>query len=144
MKLLFDTDVILDVLLDRHPWSRASSQLLSQVEEGRLNGYLCATSVTTLFYLLNKQFDRKRALAALDKILLLCDVAPVTRTILLAARQSKFSDFEDAVVHEAAWHLGCDGLVTRNTRDFKHAKLPVYTPHELTASNRDSDLIRKK
>ncbi len=62
MNVLFDTDVLLDVLLDREPFSASSSQVLSMAEEGSLRGYVCATSVTTIFYL-GQRFQSSRHLS---------------------------------------------------------------------------------
>lgn len=130
MKVLFDTNVVLDVLLDREPHVHASAQVLALVERGEICGSLCATTVTTLFYLCNRALDIRQARAHIVALLRLFDIAPVNRMVLANALDTAFADFEDAVLHDAARHLECQYIVTRNVRDFAAATMPVYTPAE--------------
>ena len=132
MKVLFDTNVILDVLLDREPYVRDSAGIMSRVETGEISGWLCATTVTTLFYLVAKAADATTALAEVQSLLSLFEIAPVNRPVLERAIALGFSDFEDAVLHEAARQIDAKAIVTRNTKDFNKAEIPVYTPEELT------------
>ena len=131
MSVLFDTNVVLDLLLDREPFATTAAQLLTQVEQGALAGYLCATTLTTIAYLTGKARGADQARQELAKLLAFFEVAPVNRAVLEAALTSRVTDFEDAVVHEAAVHVGAQGIVTRNPQDFKRAKLRVYSPEEL-------------
>lgn len=139
MKLLFDTDVILDLLLDRTPHSATAAQLLSRVEKGEAGGYICATAVTTIFYLASKAIGGKKARQHLRGLLSILEIAPVNRTIIANALDSGFSDFEDAVIHEAARAADLDTIVTRNTRDFRKATMPVYAPADLLSLIRAGD-----
>ena len=136
MRLLFDTNVVLDVLLDREPFSTRMAFLFSKVEKGELSGYLCATTITTIHYLASKAVGANEAKAEIGKLLNLFEIAPVNRPVLEAALQSKFPDFEDAVVHEAAQHVGAHGIVTRDVRGFKQATISVYSPEELIQISR--------
>jgi predicted nucleic acid-binding protein len=131
VKILFDTNVVLDVLLDREPFSTQAALLFSRVEQGELIGCLCATTVTTVHYLAGKVLGEAQARIQIGKLLRLFAVAPVNRTVLEAALRSPMRDFEDAVIHEAALHISAQGLVTRDGNDFKGAKLPVYSPADL-------------
>ena len=131
MKVLFDTNVILDVLLDRQPHVEASAEALSRAESGDLNGYLCATTITTLHYLTAKTLGAAQAAIHIRRLLALCEIAPVHRPVLETALESGFTDFEDAVLHESARQVASDAIVTRNPRHFKKSLLPVYTPEEL-------------
>lgn len=129
--MLFDTNVVLDVLLDREPFSTVGAHLFACVERGTLPGYLCATTVTTVHYLAEKTLGAEQTRAKIRNLLRLFEVAPVNRTVLEGALASRLQDFEDAVVHEAALHVGAQGIVTRDQAGFKGARLPVYTPDEL-------------
>jgi predicted nucleic acid-binding protein len=133
VKVLFDTDVILDLLLDRRPHASAAGRLLSKVENGEISGYLCASAVTTVHYLAAKVVGAKRARAEVQKLISLFEIAPVNRATLEAALEGGFSDFEDAVAHEAARHVEAQGIVTRNLRDFRNSTIPVYAPGDLLA-----------
>ncbi len=130
MKILFDTNIILDVLLDKKPFSEHASFLMSLVERSEITGFLCATTVTTIHYLLAKNLDSAKAMGSINALMSLFEVASVNRLVLENALVSKFTDFEDSVLHEAGRHCGAEYIVTRNISDFKHAKLPAYTPTE--------------
>jgi len=130
MKALFDTNVILDVLLDREPFSDDASFLLTKVERSEIIGYLCATTVTTIHYLAAKAVGGQAASGHIRWLLSLFVIAPVNRVVLENALSSKFEDFEDAVLHEAACNAGAEYIVTRNPSDFKESILPVFEPRE--------------
>lgn len=131
MKILFDTNVILDLLLDRKPFVEHAQALFEKVEAGKIEGYIGATTVTTLDYLLSKSLSAKETTHILKKILKLFEVAPVNRLILEDALDSGFIDFEDAVLHAAAIHCGVQAIVTRDEKGFSKAKLAIYSPEEL-------------
>ena len=132
MKILVDTNIVLDLLLDRTPHAMAAAQIFSLVERNVLSGCLCATTLTTVHYLATKVVGRQRSLEEIRKLLRLFEVAPVNRAVLEGALEAEgFSDFEDAVLHEAARQADADALVTRNEKDFKKAVLTVYGPSEL-------------
>ena len=131
MRILFDTNVVLDVLLARAPHAAAAAALFTRVERGELQGVLCATTVTTIHYLAAKAVGRDLAARHVVTLLDLFDVASVTRAVLTTALDAGFADYEDAVLHEAAVHAGATGIVTRNLRDFERATLPIYGPSEL-------------
>ncbi|WP_456425756.1 PIN domain-containing protein [Rhodocaloribacter sp.] len=131
MRVLFDTNVLLDVLLRREPFVAEAAELMMHAEQGRISGLVCATTVTTLFYVGAKQVGMRAARAHLRDLMRIFEVAPVSRAVLEDALSLSFGDFEDAVLHEAARHARAEALVTRNTRDFEKATLHVYAPGEL-------------
>lgn len=135
MNILIDTNVILDHLLDRKPHSIHSSRIIATIETGLHTGFLCATTITTIDYLLKKTLGRKDAKLVLMELLNLFEVASVNRAVLETALNSKFDDFEDAVLHESAKHLNLDSIITRNMADFKHASLAIYSPQEFLTGN---------
>lgn len=131
MKVLFDTNIVLDVLMDRMPFADAAVELFSKVERGTIIGYLCGTTITTVYYLAAKAVGAPRAQEEVRKLLSLFEVAPVNRPVLESALIADFNDFEDAVIHEAACHVGAEAIVTRNQKDFKKSRISVYTSTEL-------------
>ena len=134
MKVLLDTNVVLDVLLDREPWSRAATELFAAAERGRLEGMLGATTVTTIFYLARKVVGVDAARREIRRLLTLFAVAPVSRSVLGDALELDFADFEDAVLDAAARHAGAEAIVTRDPKGFAASRLPVLTPGELLGS----------
>ncbi len=131
MKVLFDTNIILDVLLIRNPFFALSANLLDAVESKDIDGFLCATTLTTIDYLVTKFQNKSFAKLAISKLLSLYSIAEVNQSVLNFANTSNFSDFEDAVLYFSALNVGVDSIVTRNNNDFTSANLPVYTPNQL-------------
>lgn len=131
MRILFETNVVLDLLLDRDPFSMSAAQLFVMVESRQITGYLCATTVTTIHYLAQKTVGRKKAQQQIQELMSLFSIADVNRPVLELAVTSKFKDFEDSVLHQSALQVQAQGIVTRNSNDFKHSVIPVYSPAEL-------------
>jgi predicted nucleic acid-binding protein len=131
MIVLFDTDVILDLLLDREPFAEAAALVFSRVEKGDITGYVCATTMTTLHYLAAKALGAAKARKYIQRLLSLLEVAPVNRPVLEAALVGKFDDFEDGVVSEAAHHVGARAIVTRNVKHYRGSAVPAYLPSEI-------------
>lgn len=136
MKALVDTNVVLDVLLDRQPFVTASAGVLGLIETSELQGILCATTITTLDYLLTQSLPRPVARQTLRKLLELFEIAPVNRVVLEEALKSRLTDFEDAVLDQAGRLAGAELIVTRNQKDFRNASLKVLGPDELLAGLR--------
>ncbi len=130
MNILFDTNIILDVLLDRKPFSEHSSFLMSKVERSEMNGFLCSTTITTIHYLLSKHLGNEKAITSIKALMSLFEIASVNRVVLENALNAKFADFADSVLHESARHAGADYIITRNIKDFRHSQIPTYTPTE--------------
>lgn len=130
MKILFDTNVVLDVLLRRRPFYENAARLFAYVELGEVEGYLGATTVTTLYYFMEKTLGDD-ARTELQRLLELFEIATVDKKVLDKAVTSSVKDYEDAVLVEAALMVGLDAVVTRNAKDFKGIPLQIFLPKEL-------------
>lgn len=128
--MLLDTNVVLDVLLAREPFVHEASRIFAMVERGQAEGLLCATTLTTVGYLLGRSLPERDARAAVRRLLGLFEVAAVNRAVLDAAANSATRDFEDAVLSEAANQAGAERIVTRNTRDFARSPVVAVDPPE--------------
>ena len=91
---------------------------------------LCATTITTLDYLLSQSMSRSEARSVLSQLLKLFEVASVNRVVIEEALVSRRNDFEDAVLDHAAQNGGADMIVTRNIRDFTRCKSNVMDPKQ--------------
>jgi predicted nucleic acid-binding protein len=136
VRVLFDTNVVLDHLLEREPFVDAAEQLLSLVDAGEVEGLICSTTATTIHYLAAKAVGASAAVEYLRELLSIFDVACVDKDVLRTALDAGFADFEDAVVHEAARRAGASAIVTRDASDFARSQLPVFSPIELLAAVR--------
>lgn len=131
MKICFDTNVILDVLLEREPWYSTAISLLSKVEKGDIEGYICPTTVTTIAYLIQKSKDPKTAKDLIGHLLSIFNLTHMNKNIYESALSLNINDYEDAVLHESSRLSNMDAIVTRNIRDFQKASLRIYSPEEL-------------
>jgi predicted nucleic acid-binding protein len=133
VKVLFDTNVILDVLLERELHVDVASKLFALVDNGRIEGSICATTATTVYYIAAKSFGNRRARDQVHGLLGLFAVAPVDKDVLDTALDLAFSDYEDAVLHEAARAIGATAIVTRDADGFANSAILALDPHELLA-----------
>lgn len=139
MKVLFDTNVILDLLLERFPFYDASSTAIGLAEQSIIYGWLCGTSVTTIHYLISKNLPKKDADRHIRSLLNMFHIASIASAVLNDAIDTNFSDYVDAVIHQSAMHANLEAIITRNVRDFKNSVLPVYTPSEFLTIIESSD-----
>jgi predicted nucleic acid-binding protein len=131
VKVLFDTNVVLDVLLDRQPFRDTAAQLIARVERKELTGVLGATTLTTLYYLVAKASGKAAARSAVRDVISLFEIAAVDKKVLLRAVESPIDDFEDAVLAEAGTLEDVDAVVTRDPDGFEDSALRVLSPQKL-------------
>ncbi len=123
----------LDLLLAREPFVQSAAKIFALTEQSELESYLCATTVTTVDYLLSQVLDKSEARAALHRLLELFEIAPVNRPVIEEALRSRITDFEDAVIEQAAHLVGAQAIISRDTKGFKRSIVKVLDPAELLA-----------
>ena len=126
--ILIDLNILLDVLQKREPFYETSAGLLAAVETGRVEGYIAAHSITTLFYLIQKGHSASDARAMITNLLQFLKILPVYQSTIEQALNLDYRDFEDAVQMISAVQNKMDYLVTRNTKDYQPALLQVVQP----------------
>ena len=132
MKIMCDTNIILDVLLEREPFVDDSYKVLSLCEKHRIDGFVSASSVTDIYYLVRKYtHSTDLAYKAVGKLLEIVKVCSVTNNDVLTAFQKKAKDFEYCLMATCAKSIRCDCIVTRNKKDFEEFDIPLLTPSEL-------------
>ena len=131
-RVLFDINVVLDVLLDQKPFVGASAAAWAAVETGISEGLLSAHAVTTIHYLVRKEIGATKARRIISEILRVFGVAAVDGAVIHEALQLSFSDFEDAVTATAARLAGCDYIVTRDPTGFHDSTVRSLTPEAVT------------
>jgi predicted nucleic acid-binding protein len=134
LRALVDTNIVMDVLLARRPFVDSASRVFSLVEESKIEASLCATTVTTVDYLLTQSLSRDEARQALRGLLKLFEIAPVNRSVIEKALRSKIEDLEDAILEQAAWLVGAEAIITRNTKGFHRSSIKALDPAELLAA----------
>ncbi|NES05446.1 MAG: PIN domain-containing protein [Okeania sp. SIO2F4] len=127
MKILLDTNIIVDAALEREPYVDASREILLLVEQGQIEGYISASTFSDIYYIVGKARGKEWARNFLTWLLTYCKIATVNQEIIETALNSNFSDLEDAIQYSTALINQLDAIVTRNTQDF-----PVVNPRIIT------------
>ena len=134
MRILFDTNVILDVLLERADWYADGFALWNMTDEGRIDGFITASTVTDIFYLARKLKGRDAAFQAIGLCLESFELLPVDRAAVETALEMGGADFEDNLQISCAVSAQLDCIVTRNGADFSNSPVTVRSPRELLSS----------
>ena len=131
MKVFYDTNVILDVLLNRVEFLSDSMAALKLSELGIVKGYISVVSITDIFYLMKKNLkDSTLALKKMEVLFDIVHIAKADRKVAVQALNAHWKDFEDAVQYSVAKGLRAKYIVTRNTKDFENSEITVVTPAE--------------
>ena len=131
MRILLDTNIVLDVLLNREPFVGDSCRLWEAADEGAFDACISSFSLPTIHYICQRHAGPAAANHAVDACLEAFEVAALYRECVLAARGMSGDDFEDNLQIACAMTDFMQGVVTRNPRDFMNAPIRVYTPAEL-------------
>lgn len=135
MKALIDTNIFLDVALQRQPFLVESDKVLSLLEAGSLPGYISASTISDFYYVARKVVGHTKTLDFLKSLLSFCPVATVDQLVIDNAIEltikSGFKDFEDAILNCTAIANSLDTIITRNTKDFEQSKLRILTPMQI-------------
>lgn len=132
MRILFDTNILLDAILAREPFVTDAAFLLTAVESGQIVGFVSATTVTDVHYLVRRQTKSAEiAITAVTRLLELMEICTIDRAVLEQAIRLNQDDFEDAVQIACAIGLGLDAIVTRDVSGFSSSIIPVMSPKDL-------------
>ena len=131
MRVLFDTNVVLDVLLNRDPWVAQSRAVWQANDEGHIVGYIAACAIGDIFYIARRLATLETAHAAVGICLDAFEVCIIDRKALERADALLGADFEDNLQIACADLANLDAIVTRDTSGFQAATVPILTPAEL-------------
>ena len=123
MKVLIDTNVLLDVLVQRESFYKHSALIWSLAEQGIIEAFISAISVNNIYYITRRLKDQKSAGVLVDKVLKDFNVLPLTFEILKMSRTVK-GDYEDMIQYFSALQKGFDFIITRNIKDFPKDTVP--------------------
>ncbi len=130
MKVLIDTNIILDVLCKRDGFYKDSAMVWKLCEVKTITGMMSALSVPNIIYIMRKELDAERTKEILDCISLIFTVADLKADDLKKAADMNFKDYEDAVQSACASRIRAEYIITRNSRDFKESKVAAIKPAE--------------
>ncbi|MEN8248141.1 MAG: PIN domain-containing protein [Bacteroidota bacterium] len=123
-----DTDVVLDFLLDREPFSSFASVIFTYSEDNKIKTYISPLTISNCYYILRKLASHNKVIDTLQKLLLVTNITTLSKKDVVSALNSNFKDLEDALQHfSAISHSKIDVILTRNLKDYKSSEIPVMT-----------------
>ena len=126
--ILIDTDVLIDLALDRDPHAGPASELLDYLEIRQRKAFVAWHSLSNFYYLVSPALGRRSTRDFLVDLTHLLTVAPSDTDALRFAAQLPMNDFEDALQVAAARACGASFIATRNTEDYRHSPIPALSP----------------
>ena len=131
MKVLIDTNIILDVLCKRPAFYEDSAKIFKLCEVKKISGVISAISIPNIMYILRKELDADKTREILDSLMLIFSVADLKADDLKKAADMRFKDYEDAIQSACATRIKANYIVTRNIKDFSESKVTAIKPAEL-------------
>ena len=142
MKVLFDTNVILDALLHRVPFYEDSRAVYKLVEQGQITGCVSSSAVTDIFYIAYRHLkDTGKVYAMIDTLAADFVIVPVLESTIKAALALRWKDFEDAVQFTAAQESGAQYIITRNMTGYETPAVPCISPAAFTAAFQEKNTL---
>lgn len=131
MKVLIDTNVILDVLANREAFVEDATKVFKLCEVKKITGYISALSIPNIVYIMRKELDGDKVKDIIEKLTLVFGIAELKSDDLKRATLLDFTDYEDAVQSCQASRIKADYIITRNIRDYKNSQVTAIKPAEL-------------
>ena len=132
MKLLIDTNVVLDVLLKREPYFHAAADVLNLTQRGDVQEYVSASAVTDIYYIAKRQMKNHAAVKdLLKRLLMVASIAADSEQKIQNALNLDWADFEDSVQYSVALLNEMDGIVTRNPTDYQNSNIRIWLPEQM-------------
>jgi len=129
--LFLDTNVVIDFIADRKPFSKAAAKLFDHSEKGKVKLFISSLSYNNIYYVVKKATTHKEVIEILRELELMTETVDVTKSIVKLALASNFKDFEDAIqYYTAVSNKKIMAIVTRDSKDYKNSNLAILTPEE--------------
>ena len=129
MRALIDTCIVIDALQSRKPFCEEAQEIFLAIANKQFTGFLTAKSVTDIYYLTHRHtHSDKETRIVLSKLFSLFELLDTAGMDCRKAISSDVSDYEDAVMVEAALRASMDCIVTRNIKDYTKSQVSVYAP----------------
>lgn len=134
-KVFVDTNILLDVFLNRPEFADASAAIFADCESGKIKGVVSAISLNNLHYILSRHIGKNKALEAVRIVLNVFAVVPLDEKLLRLAADLSHKDFEDAIQYHSAVMAGAECVITRDANHFPKDELPILSPTDYSEMN---------
>lgn len=132
MKVLIDTNVIIDALTSREPWNKSAEAIFIMAANHMMDMYITASSATDIYYLVRKHLhSADSAKQVMSKLYSLVGILSVSGAECVDALASPVNDYEDAVVERVSAKANMDYIITRNVKDYQQGIVKAILPDNL-------------
>ena len=138
MRILLDTNIVLDIALGRVPYLSDSADVFKEIDNESIYAFVTATTITDIYYVAKREKGHPITIDFISNLIEIVDVIGIDREIVKASLISDFADFEDAIQSVSSRLNGIDYIITRNHKDFIKSEISAVSPKELLA------LLKKK
>jgi len=138
MRILLDTNIILDSALGRVPHLADSADVIRKIDNESIYGFVTATTITDIYYVAKREKGHQTTVDFISNLIEIVDVIGIDREIVIASLVSDFAGFEDAIQSVSSRLNGIDYIITRNQKDFIKSQILAVSPKKLLA------LLKKK
>lgn len=140
MRILIDTNVIIDALTSRKPWNESAEKIFIMAANNIIEMYITASSATDIYYLVRKHLQSKeQSKQVMSKLYTFVGILDVIDKDCLEALVSQISDYEDAVIEQVARRTDMDYIITRNTKDFEYSYTDTILPDDFVKMLEEND-----
>ncbi len=143
-RIFVDSDVLLDVILERYPHFEYSQQIIALVEECIFKGFTSSLILANCFYIIENQFTYTRAAGAIQKLRSIFEILPFSDKEIGESLSSNIADFEDGIQYYIAFNNTVDTIITRNIKDYKNLNCKVFTPEDFLNLNKVREFIERR
>ena len=140
MKILIDTNVLIDYLSGRKPYFAYADEIIKLCRDSKITGYMAAHSVPNIFFILRKEYNAEERRTMIKSLFDILSVSGIDeKTLLAALNRENFKDFEDCLQDECAVEVLADYIVTRNVKDFANSKITALIPEDFLNEYQKAD-----
>lgn len=131
MKILIDTNIVIDALTSREPWNKSAEKIFLMAANNIVDMYITASAATDIYYLIRKHLHNTEiAKQIMGKLYSIAGVLEVKEEDLVEALASPITDYEDAVVEQVARRFGMECIITRNQKDYEAGLTKIFLPED--------------
>lgn len=131
MRILLDTNIILDIALGRDPHFSNSADVFKKIDNKTVFGFVTATTITDIYYIAKREKGHQTTIDFIANLIEIVDVLGIDREVIIESILSQMIDFEDAIQSVSSRLNNIDYIVTRNQKDFIKSEIKALTPIEL-------------
>ncbi len=131
MKILLNTNIILDIALKRDIYFIDSAEVFRKIDNKSLFGFVTATTITDIYYVAKREKGHQITIEFISNLIEIVDIIGIDREVIIESLQSKIVDFEDAIQSISSLINNVDFIVTRNVKDFANSEIKAIAPKEL-------------